>query len=366
MKITKWLYVIVFTIGLGSLYILKNVQLRTSIIRTFAKGGWYVDSERDTIYTAGYFGVRKYLIEENCNLTLLAENDDFCNNTLIARSTIVEDDVIYAICRSFLGGITEVDDKDYRNGALIVLSKNNLRILKNIPADIKYVEGQIINDKLILSGIMGYDIYDVSNRKAPKRVYEYRTPMRSEFQGVASFEKDNCDYVVFARYTDGIQIWDVTDAYNPNEVVIVPMIESGCMAFDIIVDYPYIYSTIAPDNGSFGSDMDRRGIVTYDISDIQNISVSYALIPKDQWYTVRVGDKEPTCIEKYCDLIYVNFADRGVAVFDVSLPDSPHFIQTLSVNNNKAHVQPFHITESGTIVSGNYWWDDTYVYELKK
>lgn len=360
-----WISLLISLVVIGGcgLYVMKNVPLRTAIIRTFAKGGWYVESEGDTIYTMGYFGIRKYHYNENNELTLLSSNDSFCKNTLIARSAIIEGDLIYLICRSYLSGIYEKGDKDYTNGALIVMNKRDMSIIKQIPASIKYVEGQLLNDKLILSGILGYDIYDVSDRKSPMLEYEYRTPKRSEFQGVAAFQKDSCDYVVFSRYTEGVQIWNVTESKAPKEVAFIPMNSRGSMSFDVVVDYPYVYSTVAPDNSAFGTDKDKRGIAVYNISDFANITSTEILVPKDQWYTVKVGDKEPTCIEKYQNEVFVNFADKGVAVFDVTNPNQVKFEQTLSIGNDGGHVQPFHITETGVIVSGNYWWDDTYVYK---
>lgn len=363
-----WIGIFAFLVVIGGcgMYVIKNVPLRMSIIRTFAKGGWYIESEGDTIYTMGYFGVRKYHCDENNELSLLASNDTFCKNTLIARSAIIDGDLIYVICRSFLSGIYESGDKDYTNGALIVLNKSNLSIKKQIPASIKYVEGQLLNDKLILSGILGYDIYDVTNRYSPVLAYEYRTPKRSEFQGVAAFQQDSCDYVVFSRYTEGIQIWNVTDARASKEVAFVPMNSLGLMSFDVVVDYPYVYSTVAPDNGAFGTENDKRGIAVYNISDFENITSTEYLVPKDQWYSAKVGDKEPTCIEKYQNEIFVNFADKGVAIFDVTNPSQANFVQTLNIGNDGGHVQPFHITEMGLIVSGNYWWDDIYVYKYDK
>lgn len=125
---------------LVTIFIYNNVYYRTAIIRTFAKGSWYVTSERDTVYTMGYYGIRKYLLKDTI-FKLLSEQDEFCNNTLIARSAVINNDVIYVLCRSYLPGITTVDDADYSNGALVVLEKNSLAVKEIIKSDIKYVEG---------------------------------------------------------------------------------------------------------------------------------------------------------------------------------------------------------------------------------
>lgn len=346
-------------------YCFKNVYYRTAIIRTFAKGSWYIDSEKDTIYTMGYYGIQKYLYQGNEKILQIAENDSFCKNTLIARSAVIDKNYIYVIARSYLGGITGTSDKNYHNGAIIVMRKNDLSIVKSVPADIKYVEGKIIHNKLIVSGILGYDIYDVKDRKNPVLTYKYRTPKRSEFQGCDTFVKDSMDFVVFSRYTEGIQIWNVTDIHHPKEIALIPTGADGCMTFDVVVNYPYVYSTLAPSNGTFNTTKDKRGIIVYNLSDLQNISIKRVIIPKDNWYSVRVGDKEPTFIEKSGNRLYVNFADKGLAEFNITFPDFPRFIKTTDVNNCGGHVQPFHILSGGVILSGNYWWKDIYVYETK-
>ena len=250
-------------------------------------------------------------------------------------------------------------------GVIVVMRRNDLAIIRNIPADIKYVEGKIVKNKLVVSGIMGYDIYDVTNREYPVLAYKHRTPQRSEFQGCDTFTKDSMDYVVFSRYTEGIQVWNITNIHHPKEVALVPTNADGCMTFDVTVDYPYVYSTLAPSNGSFNTENDKRGIIVYDLNDLHNISTKKILIPRNQWYNVKVGDKEPTFIEKTGNKIYVNFADKGLAEFDITSPNFPRFIKTTDVNNCGGHVQPFHIISGGVILSGNYWWKDIYVYETK-
>ena len=190
--------VILFVLVITGGYCFKNIYYRTAIIRTFAKGSWYIDSEEDTVYTMGYYGIQKYLYQGKEKLSLIAENDKFCKNTLIARSAVIGKDYVYVIARSYLGGITETGEKDYHNGAIIVMRKNDLAIIRDIPADIKYVEGKIVKNKLVISGIMGYDIYDVTNREYPVLAYKHRTPQRSEFQGCDTFTKDSMDYVVFS------------------------------------------------------------------------------------------------------------------------------------------------------------------------
>ena len=64
-------------------YVYNNISLRTAIFRSIVKGNWYIISEKDTLYNFGYFGVKKWLVDDKNNMHLLAENDDFCQNSSI-------------------------------------------------------------------------------------------------------------------------------------------------------------------------------------------------------------------------------------------------------------------------------------------
>ena len=94
----------IFIVSFG--YIYKNIPLRTASYRSFYKQSTYIISEGDTIYSFGYFGVRKQVLENNGNLRLLAENDSFCHNCfvghLIGRSGVIKGDYLYVATRSYL------------------------------------------------------------------------------------------------------------------------------------------------------------------------------------------------------------------------------------------------------------------------
>ena len=61
MKTTKnkILFTSILIIFITSIFLYKNIPLRTAIYRKFAKQTVYIISEVDTIYSFGYFGVRK-------------------------------------------------------------------------------------------------------------------------------------------------------------------------------------------------------------------------------------------------------------------------------------------------------------------
>lgn len=346
-------------------WVFNDVYLRTAILRTFAKGSWYVTTDNDTIYTMGYYGIRKS-VRNGTDFKTLSEQDSFCENTLIARSAVIRGDVIYVLCRSYLPGITTLDEDDYNNGALVVLEKGDLAVKEIIKSDIKYVEGDFEDDKLVISGLQGFDIYDISNAVSPKLVYSYRYPKRKEFQGMDVYTNDDSCYVAMATYGSGFEIWNITNVDSTYLVRSIPMTDitdgkgnncKGNMIFDLVVDYPYIYTTIAPLNGSFGEPNERRGASIYNI--VSNTAKAVE-IPKEEWYSVKIGDKEPTFIEKYNNYIVTNFADKGVALFKTDNNGNLVFLNTQDVGNNESHVQPIHVTPEGDVISGNYWWDDIY------
>src|SRR5690606_39303210 len=72
-----------------------NPYLRTDLFRSFAKGNWYITTEKDTVYTMGYYGVRKYLAGQEEGLHLLAENDEFCIDRIFGRGGCVKGDYLY-------------------------------------------------------------------------------------------------------------------------------------------------------------------------------------------------------------------------------------------------------------------------------
>ena len=93
------LAIFILCLIISCLYVYKNTPLRTAIYRSFAKQTVYLYSEADTIYSFGYFGVRKQLIDkENGNIKLLKANDDFCSNCfvghLIGRSGVIKGDYL--------------------------------------------------------------------------------------------------------------------------------------------------------------------------------------------------------------------------------------------------------------------------------
>jgi len=359
--------------GLGT-YIYFDIPLRTAIFRSLAKGSWYIIPETDTIFAMGYYGVRKYAFAPPDALELIAENSDFCTNTNIARGGVLYRDCLYVSTRSYLGGERKKNDDGYINGALLVLDRKDLKEITRIDSDIKLVEAKTYGRNLIVSGLRGFDIYDITEPKAPRMIFQYRHPSWKEYQGFDFFDANGHTYIVFALFTGGIEIWDMT---NPMEVqlkasvpISTPMetgdtLSEGGSVLHVLSDYPYIYAPLAPSRKAFGNGGGQRGILTYEVSDLDDIKVNCALIPDTDWYSKSTGDLAPSFIDKYRNAVYTNFGEKGVAAFDITLPFAPRYVKTIDVTGRNALIQPIRITPKGRLYSGSYYRSDIYIYELK-
>ncbi len=358
--------------AVGGVYVFKNIPLRTAIFRTFVQGNWSIFSEKDTLYTLGYYGVKKYLSSDE--LVELVSNEELCENTfvgrLIARGGDIYDSCVYVSCRSYLPGSLELDDKDYINGILYVLNKNDLTVINRYQSDIKLVSAKVFKKKLIVSGLNGFDIYDLEYPNKPNRIFEYRHDSYTEFQDIACFETDSVSYVAFSRFKEGISIWDITIPEKTRHVKDLYLDElsldintAGLQCFSLISTPPLCYVTLAPTIDIFNSDNDNRGVLVLDFTNINDIKSHLSLIPRNEWYKRKIGDPPPSYIDVFEDKLYVNFGEKGIAVFSLEDPKMPHFLRIVDVSEG-SYIQPIHINYRGLLYGGDYYWPDIYEIEL--
>lgn len=357
-------------------YVYHDIPLRRAIFRSFAKGNWYIISEADTIFSMGYYGVRKYTFTCPNAMELIAENSDFLTNTNIARGGVLYKEYLYVTTRSYLPGEQEKSHDGYMNGALLVLDRKDLKVITRFDSDIKLVEAKTNGRNLIVSGLRGFDIFDIAEPKAPRIIFQYRHPSWKEYQGFDFFDANGHTYTVFALFTGGIEIWDMTDPANSYLVKTVPlssplengdMLSDGMSVFHVLAIYPYIYAPLAPSRKLFPTNIGEGGLLTYEISDLDNIKVTATLIPDSDWYSKSTGDLAPSYIDKYQNVVITNFGEKGVAVFDVSQPFEPQYKNTLDVTGCNALIQPIHITADGLfLLSGSYYWSKIIVYRLSQ
>ena len=379
-KIIKSLSFLFFICLLGScFFIYKNGPLRTAIYRYFAKQTVYLITEADTIYSFGYFGVRKSLIDRNNGgIKLLVENDDFCHNCfvgrLIGRSGVINGDYLYVAARSYLGGRYKSSNKNYLKGKFLVMRKRDLHIIKEIPVDYSMIEAKIHDKNLIVSGLQGFNIYDISCPSNPQLIYSYRTEAAHEYQGCDFLKTDSCLYLAFARFDCGLSIYDITNPERPELVKDISIqdtltngtvLPSGLHAFRLVIKDPYIIATLAPKKNYIGTEADIRGLWICDISNLNKIKKYVCKIPRNEFYSTIIGDPEPSHIALYNNRIYVNFCEKGFAIFSMSDdPSNIKFIKTVDFTNGKT-ILPLTIDEKGWLLGGSFDNEKIYTYKLQ-
>lgn len=342
------------------------------------KGDSYIITDSDTIYSFGHYGIKKWLRKDNDTVELLAENSDFCHNTLIGwligRGGVIYGDYLYVSCRSYLGGPENSGTSNYISGKLLVVKKSNLSIKRSFDTNIKLVEAKIEGNNLIVSGLCGFDIYDISIPDSPVLRYRFRSDKFTEFQGFTTFNIDSCSYIAFSKFTEGISIWDmtkpkrthhVTDVSIQDSLVTKQVLPNGLQCCDVVLRYPYLYASLSSVGETFNTDRDRKGVLVCDISDLANIKTNVALIPRQKWQNKKSGDPQPTFIDIYRNNIYVNLADKGVAVFDISSPFFPVYKTNIKIKESFIdYVYPIHIDDKGLLYSGNQYFSNINITKL--
>jgi len=320
----------------------------------------------------GYYGIRKYLAAElEESVHLLAENDEFCVDRIFGRGGCVNGEYLYVTARSFVPGVT---DTKGNNGKLLIMEKSNLSLVKELEYDIKLVEAKVVGNILVVSGLWGFDIYDCSSPNDPNVIFSYRHPKYREYQGFDFIIKDGQLYAAFTLFGEGLEIWDITDPTQARVVCEIPINKQmsdgnnlpGGQSMDVIVNYPYLYATLGPTTETFKTEKDTRGVLVYDISNMDSVKKTAVLIPKADWYSKNTGDKQPTYITQYRDRIYVSFAEKGVAVFDITDPAKPRYKGTDDISGEGALIQPVFATEKGKLFVGSYYWKTIYSKDINK
>ncbi len=344
--------------------------IRTDIFRTFAKGNWYITSESDTLYTMGYYGVRQYKFYDSGQLKLLKENDEICHDRLIGRGGSVYKDYVYVTQRSFLTGKTVIGD--YK-GQISILKKKDLSLIKEIKSDIKLVEGRIIDHYLVVTGLGGFDIFDLDCPLLCKKIFEYRHPTYREYHGFSFMTDGDKQYLCIALFAAGIDIWDITDINTPVKVLDIPLrnfsingkvLPQRCQILQVWSEYPYIYAPLGVTQKKLDQKQDELGLLVFDVSNFDTIRGYSSFIEPIFWYKMTTGDMQPTYIQKLNNTVYLNFGELGVAVFDVRNPTHPSLVSIDRIEDNGL-IQPIHISSDSTLFAGSYYFRKIFHKKIK-
>lgn len=366
---------VLFILSFMCLY--KNRQLKTSIYRKLFRHPWYFISEDDNLYSFGYAGVEKF---QYCNgrFSRICKNSSFCYNCiigyLIARSGAITGDYLYVATRSFLGGLYKSKKRGYKKGALLIMNKSTLKIVKRIDVDYSMIEIKKLDNCMVVSGLQGFNVYNIENALEPRLTFSFRTTKAWEYQGTEIFMSAGRRYVAFARFDYGLSIYDISDISNVCHFLDIKvedmisdcsLLTTGLQQFQLKLDYPYLYSTLGPTPGAVGTKNEKRGILVFDISDMKNIKKYPVFIPCENWYNRVNGDPQPSQIDVYGDFIYTNFSEKGIAVFMKSNnhSDKVRFLRIINVADGK-QILPIHINNKGVLFMGDFRRNNIYTYNL--
>lgn len=216
---------------------------------------------------------------------------------------------------------TDIDAVSYINGTFSIYDKNSLEIKSNMHLDIRPNSISVHGNYLFLCCLRGINVYDISKPETPILVGTHRRKKYTEFQGSDIFEKDGKVYLIVSLYTKGIAVFDVT---KPDQISLVKDYgirnEEGwekCFTFDVICQYPYAYSTFTVSETEMFTNMDHRGVLCLDLSNLKELKLTLCEIPDEVKSEITTADNQPNQITKYKNKLILNNSTKGVLIFDI-------------------------------------------------
>lgn len=240
------------------------------------------------------------------------------------------------------------------------------------------------NNRIYIScQLYGWMCYDISSPSAPVLLKSY-SPLDEpdvssingadlsskcgpiEYQNGCVFEHAGSTYYAVAGYVDGIHVWDVTDISAPTEIrndMITDtyglfwafrMHESAwnttAHVFDVEVEYPYMYATIAP-TSTHGNDGNRiSGLIVLNLSNMDAPTYVYYPIASEDWNTYQnIGDVKPSHLLLTNDKVLLNNGNMGIAVYDNS---GTHPVYMGCIPSDGDDIYQMAHTDDGRLVSG--------------
>lgn len=271
---------------------------------------------------------------------------------------------------------TNIDDVSYLNGGIAVLKAEDLSVIHYYNSDLKATQSFVKDNLLFVDYLTGINVYDISIPESLKLASYYRSQTFKEYQGCDYYTLNGKTYAITANYALGFSIFDITDPYNTfliKEIIFdknqLWSYYNGFLRFkiwDVAINYPYAYFAAAPNPEVMGTDGEFRGIITYNLSDLNNSEPQLAPIPSEAyWQLTSNADRQPTHIEKYQKHLFLNNEERGFVVYDIS-NGLPKYIENVETPGTSC-VYSIRATESGKLFigdghSGNKVYNDYNIY----
>lgn len=269
------------------------------------------------IYAVGDGGnVYKYNAE--CEFDVTTDKKISVDATVGLTGIDTDGNYLYVVGRDNTAGLNTT--QGITVGLLVILDKN-FNIISKTVLDWKATRCKIHKDKIIIAMQMkGFSIYDVSNKSKPEEIYSHRVEGTEEYQGLDIYENDNNTYLIVGAFGFGLYIYDITDMSNPIKVGSMLFgwydnFSGICHVYDVYVEYPYAYFTIASNKKNQESGIDYRGVMVVDLSDIslfkysQKDNIPYVVVNisnEDKWFTETSGDEKPTKLCNCGNVIITN------------------------------------------------------------
>lgn len=288
-------------------------------------------------------------------------------------------DYIYACTRQNSGGYNE-NENNPTLGDFYVFDRN-LNLISRTDLKGKGSNIVIYGDIMIVdASLYNFTIFDISNPASPRMLYckEVDRSKYEDFHGGAIYEHDGRMYFAVGMYGSGLGIYDITDVISSNgemPPVLVGKFNIGSYAelkvnvhfFDVVVDYPYIYSTVASSVSKFGTESDIRGVISMNIEDVidktsknkpSSISYTIAQLPDEMKApnNPSTGDTDPTRMIRVGDKLLTNTDSPRIAVFDIGENGRIAYDKCIETN-----AIPYGLT-----LDGERLWAASYVSSSKK
>lgn len=287
------------------------------------------------------------------------ERPDTSTSTYLFTGLGEKEDYLYACSRVELAGTNE-NENDTTLGDLYVFNKNDLSLVSKTSLEAKGSRILIDGDTMIVACQMyGYNIYDISNPSSPRLLYSYRmTKGTEEYQGGDIYDYNGHKYYVSAAFGFGLYIDDITETVSSNGTIAptrvgnfkfawYPELKNNVHTYDVIVEYPNIYTTVASSKVSdFGTEKDIRGLLKVNIEDIircttneewGHISYNITQVPDEYKAISNIGgDTKPSRMIRLGNYVITNGGNNGAIIFDIS-KNTPEFYKFIPTNDTETN-----------------------------
>lgn len=247
-------------------------------------------------------------------------------------------------------------------GGLFIMDTSTLEIVNRIEYNAKTSGVEMSADETLMAvnlQVGGLVFYDIGNdRVNPVQLYEHREEdgqITNEYQRGEFVAIDDCLYYIVAGFSDGIRIWDCTNKDNISLVSFVSIVENmgldGAHVFDVTINYPYVYATIAPWTNLVNTEGAYYGLEVLDISDMSNILTKFIPIDAEDINMYGASDPKPCEIERIGTRLILNNGDKGVAIYTIEDGANPIYRGCVPCGGEEAH--GLHVTRDGRLFVGN-------------